>query len=205
MYFPLQKETLLCPAISVKSDNMLCSDFVYYRQILIVVEYRTIFIFVLIVIYLNSLYDYVVDVLKGLDVNKGSGPAAIPLRVLRECADKLASLQVLSTFFIPPPTRWAGDIVSSLSGRPTVRPSDRFRTICFLKVMTYEQFFYLFFSADIAETKCAVSGRDKPYKNSTRLNSTDLWPLLTLNRQSSPEWACVDHVYRPSVYSGPTG
>ena len=63
------KSDFALPAISVKSDNMLCNDFLYYRNILIVAEYRTIFIFVLIVIYLNS-YDYVVDVLKGLDVTK---------------------------------------------------------------------------------------------------------------------------------------
>ena len=32
----------------------------------------------------------VINVLKGLDVNKGSGPDDIPLKVLRECADELA-------------------------------------------------------------------------------------------------------------------
>ena len=32
----------------------------------------------------------VINVLKGLDVNKGSGPDDIPLKVLRECADALA-------------------------------------------------------------------------------------------------------------------
>ena len=32
----------------------------------------------------------VVNLLKGLDVNKGSGPDDIPLKELRECADQLA-------------------------------------------------------------------------------------------------------------------
>ena len=39
----------------------------------------------------------VINVLKGLDVNKGSGPDDIPLKVLRECADALA--HSLTTLF----------------------------------------------------------------------------------------------------------
>ena len=58
------KTRIALPAVSVKSDNMLAK--VVFSEI------------------------DVINVLKGLDVNKGSGPDDIPLKVLRECADELA-------------------------------------------------------------------------------------------------------------------
>ena len=58
------KTGIALPAISAKSDNMLAN--IVFSEI------------------------DVINVLKGLDVNKGSGPDDKPLKVLRECADVLA-------------------------------------------------------------------------------------------------------------------
>ena len=62
--FSTPKTGIALPAVSVKSDNMLAN--IVFSEI------------------------DVINVLKGLDVNKGSGPDDIPLKVLRECADELA-------------------------------------------------------------------------------------------------------------------
>ena len=62
--FSTPKTGIALPAVSVKSDNMLAN--IAFSEI------------------------DVINVLKGLDVNKGSGPDDIPLKVLRECADELA-------------------------------------------------------------------------------------------------------------------
>ena len=62
--FSTPKTGIALPAVSVKSDNMLAN--IVFSKI------------------------DVINVLKGLDVNKGSGPDDIPLKVSRECADELA-------------------------------------------------------------------------------------------------------------------
>ena len=62
--FSTPKTGIALPAVSVKSDNMLAN--IVFSEI------------------------DVINVLKGLYVNKGSGPDDIPLKVLRECADELA-------------------------------------------------------------------------------------------------------------------
>ena len=61
--FSTPKTGIALPAVSVKSDNMLAN------------------------IVLSEID--VINVLKGLDVNKSSGPDDIPQKVLRECADEL--------------------------------------------------------------------------------------------------------------------
>ena len=62
--FSTPKTGIALPAFSVISDNMLAN--IVFSEI------------------------DVINVLKGLDVNKGSGPDDIPLKVSRECADELA-------------------------------------------------------------------------------------------------------------------
>ena len=62
--FATPKRGIALPAIYAKSDNML-ANIVFFSEI---------------------------DVLEGLDVNKGSCPDDIPLKVLRECADKFSAL-----------------------------------------------------------------------------------------------------------------
>ena len=79
----------------------------------------------------------VINVLKGLDVNKGFGPDDIPLNVLRVCADELApSLTTqfnLSMLTCTSPEEWKYSNVVQIHKKGKRCKVDNYRPILLLK------------------------------------------------------------------------
>ena len=108
--FSTPKTGIALPPISVKSDNMLAN--IVFSEI------------------------DIINVLRGLDVNKASGPDDIPLKVLRECADELApsltTLFNLSMSTCTLPEEWKYSNVVPIHKKGKKCKVDKYRPISLL-------------------------------------------------------------------------